>query len=81
VTQDGRNWTARGIVSPSARFDVSPARPLQETLVKFVRVLIAAAAALAAALAVQMAGSSGASATTSHFTTNDCGACWYVQND
>jgi len=43
--------------------------------VKFVRVLIAAAAALTAAVAVQLATSSGASATVH---TTDCGACWEI---
>lgn len=45
---------------------------------KLVRALIAASVALVAAVAVQMAGSSGASAATSHLTTNDCGNCWYI---
>ena len=46
---------------------------------KFVRVLIAAAAALTAAVAVQLATSSGASATDLHTVhTSDCGACWQI---
>jgi hypothetical protein len=65
---------------PSALMSALP-RALQEISVKLVRILIAAAAALTAAVAVQMASSSGASATTPHFSTNDCGACWYVHND
>jgi hypothetical protein len=44
--------------------------------VKFVRVLIAAAAALTAAVAVQMATSSGASATEVQTVHTDCTACW-----
>jgi hypothetical protein len=49
--------------------------------VKLVRALIAAAIALVAAVAVQLAGSSGASATTIHITPNDCGTCWQIVHD
>jgi hypothetical protein len=50
--------------------------------VKLVRALIAAAAALVAAVALQMAGSSGASATTVPVNhTTDCGTCWQIVHE
>ncbi len=49
---------------------------------KLIRALIAAAVALIAAVALQMAGSSGASATTNPVMhTNDCGTCWQIVNE
>ena len=46
---------------------------------KLVRALVAAAAALTAAVALQIAGSSGASATTIPVMhTSDCGTCWQI---
>jgi hypothetical protein len=50
--------------------------------VKLVRTLIAAAVALAAAIALQLAGSSGASATTVPVKhTTDCGTCWQIVHE
>jgi hypothetical protein len=50
--------------------------------VKLVRALVAAAVALVAAVALQMAGSSGASATTIPVKyTTDCGTCWQIVHE
>ena len=48
---------------------------------KLVRALIAAIIALVAAVALQMAGSSGASATTPGLHTTDCGTCWQIVHE